>query len=79
MSEEGKEEIKQEPIKTGPRWLNRMCREKQKVTVSFVDGEKLTGTILCVGRYEFDFECDGEEYMFFKHAIKHIQYENNNE
>lgn len=50
MSEEVKEEIKSEPIKPGSRWLNKMRREKQKVTVSFVDGEKLTGTILCVGR-----------------------------
>lgn len=68
------EEVKKEFVKTGPKWLNKMCREKQLVTVSFMDGESLTGTILEVGKYEFDFECQGIKYMFYKHAVKYIQY-----
>lgn len=58
-----------------PKWINKMCKQEQKVEITFLDGEVLWGKIKNVGKYELDFECNGVTLMVFKHSIKYIQYE----
>lgn len=71
MSEKEEKEL----VKYGSRWLNKMRREEQEIEITFLDGEALRGKISEVGKYEFDFECNGVTLMIYKHAIKYIQYE----